>query len=236
MLWLAWVRRRRLRHVRPTQFWIGPSLVAVGGLLYVVGNAQLLEVLWHGGAVIVALGCALTVIGGNAARAFFPVLFVLAFLIPVPGTLRQQIALPLQTVAAVTSEQALTILGLPVDRAGNLLSINGERVTIAEACNGLRMGFALTLVSFAIAFGMPLRNYVRAILIVLSPITAIVCNVVRLIPTVWFYGYADQNIAKTFHDWAGWTTLLIGLVLLFGVIETLRWGMLPVHRFTLATR
>ena len=37
-------------------------------------------------------------------------------------------------------------------------------------------------------------------LLVLSPITALVCNVVRLVPTSLFYGYATAANAQRVHD------------------------------------
>jgi len=71
-------------------------------------------------------------------------------------------------------------------------------VTVAEACNGMRMVFALVLVSYAFAFSMPLRNGVRLVVLAASPLAAIVCNVIRLIPTIWLYGNARREVAGTF--------------------------------------
>jgi exosortase/archaeosortase family protein len=106
-------------------------------------------------------------------------------------------------------------------------------VAIAEACNGLRMVFALFLVSAAFAFGTPLRTFVRVILILASPISALFCNVVRLVPTVWLYG-SDPEFASTFHDVSGWLMLPLAFLVLMGIIRALRWALLPVYRYTLA--
>ena len=37
---------------------------------------------------------------------------------------------------------------------------------MAEACNGMRMVFALVLVSYAFAYSMPLRNTVRILVLI----------------------------------------------------------------------
>ena len=67
-----------------------------------------------------------------------------------------------------------------------------------------RMVFAFGLVVFAFAFSTPLKLSTRVILLALSPITALVCNVVRLVPTSLIYGYGSVGRAEWFHDLTGW--------------------------------
>jgi exosortase/archaeosortase family protein len=119
-------------------------------------------------------------------------------------------------------------------RIGNTLSLNNVDVQIVEACNGLRMVFALLLVSFAFAFGTPLRGYVRATVLLGAPLSAIVCNVVRLVPTVWLYAYHPGPLAVRFHDLSAWVMLFVSLLSLIGVIRLLRWATVPVMRYPLA--
>jgi len=230
---LVWIRRRRLRFCRPTGLWIGPVLVALGWLVHSYGDARMITAFWQGGAVLVVIGCVFSVLGLEMLKKFWPAVLVLGFLVPVPGGVRQDIAMPLQTATAVITEHTLLVLGMPIDRAGNVLAINGVDVAIAEACNGLRMVFALTLVSYAFAFSTPLRGYVRVIVIAASPLSAVLCNVVRLVPTVWLYGYAAEETADLFHDVSGWLMLFVSLLLLMGMIRALRWALVPVSRYTL---
>jgi len=231
--WLVWVRRGRLRRCRPGGGGLGLALVLAGGPLTMWGYHSAIYTFWYGGAVLVLVGAVLAVLGSDLAWAFAPALGVLAFLVPVPGTLRQQIALPLQTITAQVTQQIFDLGGIAVERSGNLLSINGVDVTIVDACNGLRMVFALALVSFAFAFGTPLRGYVRLVVLVLSPLSAVVCNVIRLVPTLWIYGYYNAW-AKGFHDVSGWLMLPLAFLLLMGIIRALRWALVPVQVFTLA--
>src|SRR5699024_5990557 len=101
------------------------------------------------------------------------------------------------------------------------------------ACNGMRMVFALFLVSYAFAFGTPLRNRVRAVIILASPLSAILSNVIRLVPTVWVYGYMNQALADDFHAFGGWFMLVASFLILMSIIWILRWAMIPVTRYTL---
>jgi exosortase len=232
--WMFWVRRLRLRHCPPTGTCVGPIIVAVGWLSYSIGYNFAIESMWHAGAVAIVLGAALAILGKNLLFRLFPAFCVLAFLVPIPGALRQQVSFPLQTASAAAAQVILETFGVAVERFGNLLTVNDVSVTVAEACNGMRMVFALVLVSYAFAFGLPLRNEVRIAVLIASPIAALVCNVIRLIPTVLFYAYASNDAATTFHDASGWLMVPIAFLLLLGAIRILRWALIPVTRYTLA--
>lgn len=232
--WLFWARRRRLRHFRPGASFVGPLIVLLGWVLYSAGDTFLIQSFYHAGAIIMAVGCVVTVVGAGLLKEFFPVLLALVFLIPVPASVRQQIAVPLQTLTAQVTAELFSLFGVPVERLGNTLSVNGNDIQIAEACNGLRMMFALALTMFAFAFGSPLWGYARALVLVATPVTAVVCNVVRLIPTVWLYGYHPTGFASTFHDVSGWVMLAVAFLMLLAMVRLLRWAMVPVTTYTLA--
>jgi exosortase len=232
--WMFMSRRVRLRLCRPRGMWVGPMLVALGWFAYVQGYNHAMQSVWHGGALLVVLGCVLSVLGKDVFFRFLPAFLVLVFLIPVPGGVRQAIANPLQAATAQITQTIFETIGIAVQRSGNVLQVNGRHVAVAEACNGMRGVFALVLVSYAFAFSMPLRRGVRALVLIASPVAALLCNVIRLVPTVWLYGFRSQKTADMFHDLSGWIMLPIAFLLLLGVIRVLRWAMVPVARFNLA--
>jgi exosortase/archaeosortase family protein len=123
---------------------------------------------------------------------------------------------------------------MEVQRHANLLTVNGHEVTIVEACNGMRMVFTLFLACYVFAFVTPLRGYVRAIVLALSPLVAVVANVIRLVPTVWMFGHAPKGVAQDFHTASGWFMLVVAFLGLMGIVKLLRWAMVPVAQFTLA--
>jgi exosortase len=236
MGWLVWVRRGRFRHCQPRGTFIGPLLVALGWAISTWGYRHAVQSFWHGGAVLVVTGCVLSALGWDVLMRFLPAFVLLAFLVPIPGMIRQQVAIPLQQATAQVTQVLFDICGLPVERSGNMLSINGTAVEIAEACNGLRMVFALVLVSYGFAFGEPLRNYARVLIVAASPLSAILCNVVRMLPTLWLYGYGPRTLADSFHNIAGWVMLALAFMMLMGIIRLLRWAYIPVAHYTLASQ
>lgn len=232
--WMVWARRSRLRFCTPSGTIVGPLIVALGWAASVIGYNHAMQSIWHAGAIAVVVGCILSVLGKNVLFRFLPAFVVLVFLVPVPSSVRQAIAVPLQTATAVVTQALLETVGVPIERSANMLTINGHNVTVAEACNGMRMVFALVLVSYAFAYSMPLREPVRLLVLAASPLAAIVCNVVRLIPTVWLYGYTHHEMATKFHDFSGWVMLPVAFFMLLGIMRLLRWALVPVSKFNLA--
>ncbi|HEY8746716.1 MAG TPA: exosortase/archaeosortase family protein [Tepidisphaeraceae bacterium] len=233
-IWLIWVRKSRLRTAVPGGAWPGTIMIAAGWFLWSFGYRDQFQSFWHGGAVIMCLGAILVVVGRDLLYKFLPAILVLAFLIPVPKTARIAIAQPLQEITASVTRSVAEVLGMEVQQRGSLITFNGTEVAIAEACNGMRMVFTLFLACYVFAFVTPLRGYVRAIILLASPVTAIVCNVIRLVPTVWVFGHATRDRAEMFHDISGWVMLIVAFLGLTGIVRLLRWAMVPVSPFTLA--
>jgi exosortase len=233
-LWLAWVRRDRLRYSPPRRTLVGPAVCLVGWGISRWGYLNGTEILWHGGALMIVLGAVLTVVGFEFVRQFLPAFCGLLFLLPVPGRIRHAIALPLQEVSARISEFFLMLFNVPVARDGNVLNISGHEVAIAEACNGMRMVAALGLVAFAFIYTVPMRSSVRLLILCLSPVIALLVNVIRLVPTALLYGYADKHTAEIFHDISGWGVLVVALAMLWGFLGLLRWIEVPIAPYAVA--
>lgn len=233
--WMFWVRRARLRRCQPRFQIIGLIMIIAGWMIYVRGYTEGYAALWHGGALLIVLGAFFSVAGTDLLLRFLPAFAVLIFLVPIPGFIRSEIALPLQKAMAQVSEFVFNdLFGYPITRSGNRLDMNNMPVTVAEACNGLRMVFALFLVSYAFAFGTPFSLLVRTIILAASPILAIFANIVRLIPTVYLFDTSRPGVAMQFHDLAGWVMVLVAFLLLLGVVQVLRWAQIEVSPYKLA--
>ncbi|HAI12553.1 MAG TPA: hypothetical protein DCM28_12675 [Phycisphaerales bacterium] len=231
-MWLGWVRRARLRLCRPTGQLLGVVMIAFGWGISSLGYYNGIEAFWHLGSLMIVLGCFTTVVGAEVIAYFLPSFVALLFLIPAPGMIRTWFSIPLQGLVARATQFIFEVVGVPVIRSGSLLSINEMDVTIAEACNGMRMVFALMLVSYCFAFSLPLRQYVRVLILLVSPICAVLCNIIRTVGAVWVYAN-HQESAELFHAVSGWVMLLAAFGLLLGMIRLMRWTLVPVTRFTL---
>jgi exosortase/archaeosortase family protein len=116
--------------------------------------------------------------------------------------------------------------------------INSHPVFIDEACNGMRMVFPLLLIAYGFAFGLPLRASIRWIIVIASPLVALACNVLRVLPLVWLQGQGPngQTWGNRLHDQSGWVMVPLAFLVLLGLIRLLKWAMLPVYRYPLASQ
>lgn len=223
ILWLAWLRRERLRRWAPRWTYAGSALVLVGWFVAWLGFTRSLLVVQQFGAILLVVTAALTVLGWEFFRRLAPSIVAMCFLLPIPGYVRQEISVPLQQITAYITAFVLDIVGFPVTRAGTILVINGQEVAVAEACNGMRMVSSLAIVSYAFVFSVPMRQWVRVFILLVSPLVAVACNVLRVVPSTLLYGYADHNLASLFHDLSGWAMLFVALGALWLMLATLRW-------------
>ena len=173
--------------------------------------------------------------GKQLITRFLPAASAALFLIPVPQRIRAEMAIPLQTSTAWIVDGVLDTIGVESRLAGNTLIVNGRSITIAEACNGMPMVFGLLLVTWAFAFAWPMRNSVRWLLLLLSPVVTLGCNVLRTVPLVWTYGTRSREAADWLHTYSGWVMLPVAFVVLLLVIRVLRWLDVPVERYRLAS-
>ena len=226
--YLVWLRRSRVRFVARRPSLLAVPVVASAVLLSWWGEQTDTRAAIHLGAIIALAACAIAMAGLEVVRQFFPAFLALLFLIPVPAEVRKWLAGPLQALAVTVTQEVLDVIGVSTERAGNSIQIAGRSIFVGEACDGMRMVFALALTFFAFVFSVPLRLNARIALLIAAPVVAIACNVVRLVPTALAYAYASAEDAERFHDIAGWLMLPLAIVLLFGLIRFMRWLDLPV--------
>lgn len=227
-VWLAWLRRTRWRLCRPEPSMLGPVAIAAGWGLMALGHERAIDLFRDFGALVVVGGAVFTLTGPSVFLRFAAAWGALCFLIPVPGRIRHVIALPLQEASARATQALLDLFAVPIEQRGNLLIVNGVEVAVAEACNGMRMVAALALIAYAFVFSFPMRAWARVLLLAVSPVVAILVNVIRLVPTTMLYGYSTPDSADTFHDLAGWGVLLLALAFMWLILAFLKFLELPL--------
>lgn len=229
--WLFWVRRTRLRYCRPGGRAWGLLIMGVGWGLWSLGYRRSAPTFYYLGPVLLAIGALVSVTGRDLLLKFLPAFVALCFVVPITPTRRHIIAAPLERYAAAWTQSVCGVLGLHVNRYGNLLIVKGTEVEVAEACNGMRQTVTFWLISYALAFSQPFKWYARLLLLLIVPAVAVGSNVVRLVPTVWMYSYGAGQTAQRFHDIAGWAMLIIGFAAIYGLLAALRWALVPIRRF-----
>ncbi len=226
--YLLWQRWGTVLNSPPRIGWIGPVLLGLGIFVWEYGYRYDFRVGDHIGAVLVLAGTVACITGDRFVLRLWPVFLVLAFLIPVPYTIRVAIAVPLQRANAAVAYEILSVAGLEILRYGSVLELNGQQIGVAEACNGMRSILAVLLVCYAMAFATQIRAWARLMLLLATPLIALSANIVRLLLTVLAYGFGSASTADTLHDLLGWATIALSFGFVWAVIALARWLMIPI--------
>lgn len=235
-LWLVWTRRQALEKRCPRPSVVGPLLIAAGWAASSYGYHTSGQTLWHGGVVIVLIGCVVSAIGLDLFRYFLPAVAALMFVVPAPGFVRKQLEGPMEIAAARGGKFLFDVLGMDVEMTTKRWAF-GEKyifrqdeldLFVSDICQRSQMFFVVFMVAFAFAFGGSVRSTVGRIVILLSvPALAIVCDLLRLVPLVWYYCQHPEAVNERYHRLIPWLLVPIAYSILWGAVALFHWVWSP---------
>jgi exosortase len=211
---IIWQRREELAAIKPRPNWWGLVLVLYGtAQLYIatLGAELFLE---RTAFVITAFGIVLTLGGPLLLRKMLFPLFLLFFMVPIPAVLYNQITFPLQLLASRLAGEGLTWLGLPVLREGNILELPQQRLSVVEACSGIRSLLTLAFLSMVYGHFFEKRSLVRVLLFLATAPIAIVANASRVTLTGVISEWRPELAEGFFHTAQGWVIFMVSLGML----------------------
>ena len=142
-LYFAYEKTPKLRRAKIEGSWWGVAILAFGVFALCIGVLGGLLTAARSGFVITLIGLVLLLAGKEVFRILlFPMAF-LFLMVPLPTTLVNIIAFPLQLVAANWAVSTLQSLGIPSLLEGNIIHLAHTQLFVAQACSGLRSLMAL---------------------------------------------------------------------------------------------
>ncbi len=221
--YIAWQRRDELLAVPRKTAWWGIGVLTWGALQSYIGWLGA-ELFLQRTAFLISLVGILLVMGGTALvrKLTFPLLLLL-FMIPIPGVVFNQITFPLQLFASQVAESALTVLNIPVLRDGNILELASQRLSVAEACSGIRSLLSLSFLSLVYAYFFDSRVWMRWVLLIATVPIAIIANAGRVTITGVLSEINPTLAEGVFHGMEGWVIFVIALVMLVGSHQFISW-------------
>jgi exosortase len=217
-LYFVWERRQKLAAAPLAPSVMG--LVLLGG-----GIAVLLAGLWGSELFIsrvallpVVAGIVVFLFGWNHLRILaFPIGF-LFLMIPIPAIIFNQIAFPLQMFASRVGEWAISAVGIPVLREGNVLILAHTTLEVAEACSGIRSLVSLITLGIVYGYFMDQRSWVRVLIVASAIPVAILANGARVAGTGMAAHWIGKEAAEGFfHEFSGWIVFLFAFVMILAI-------------------
>jgi len=213
-LFIAWQRRDRILALEYKPAWWGLGIMAWGGAQAYLGMLAA-ELFLQRTSFLITLVGLLLVLGGTALirELLFPLL-LLPFMIPIPTVIYNQLTFPLQLFASRVAETVLGWVGIPVLRDGNVLELASQKLSVAEACSGIRSLLSLTFLSLVYAYFFDGRVWMRWVLFFLTIPIAIIANAGRVTITGMLSEVNPELARGFFHSLEGWIIFMIALALL----------------------
>ncbi len=212
---LLWSNRSRLAVGAPS-LWALP-LLGLGALLAVPASLGASTTISRFGLLLSLAGCTLVFGGIPLLKAVRFPLALLLYTFPIPGVLYGEITLPLQLLASRLAEVSFELLGYSVLREGNIIELSNQKLSVVEACSGLRSLVTLSFFTAAYAYLLESRNWVRTLLFLAANPSAILINAMRITLTG-VLGKVNPAWTKgTVHDITGWGCFAIGFVIVLMV-------------------
>ncbi len=201
--YIAWQRREELLKLQWKPAWWGLGLLIWSGIQAFLGMLGA-ELFLQRTAFLEAIVGLLLVTGGTAAiRALAFPLLLLPFMVPIPTVIYNQITFPLQLFASQVAEYCLLLINIPVLRDGNILELASQKLSVAEACSGIRSLLMLTFLSLVYAYFFDKRVWMRWALFFCTIPIAILANAGRVTITG-ILSEIDTELAQgAFHETEG---------------------------------
>ena len=214
---IVWQRRVQILALDYQPAWWGLGVMAWAAFQGYIGTLGA-ELFLQRTSLLIALVGLLLVTGGTklVRELAFPLL-LLPFMIPIPNVVYNQITFPLQLFASQVAEFNLGMVGIPVLRDGNILELASQKLSVVEACSGIRSLLSLSFLSLVYAYFFDSRVWMRWVLLAATIPVAIIANAGRVTITGILSEVNPELARGFFHSLEGWIIFLIALVLLGGL-------------------
>jgi len=213
--YIAWQRKDELLAIAPKPNYWGLLLIAWGALQLFVGTLGA-ELFLQRTALLFTLVGALLVTGGTAVVRMlsFPLL-LLVFMIPIPRIIFTRITFPLQLFASSVAESALSLINIPVIREGNVLELaSGQKLSVVEACSGIRSLMSLTFLSLVYAYFFDSKKWMLWVLLAATIPIAILANAGRVTITGILSNSRSDLASGFFHSLEGFLIFAVAVALM----------------------
>jgi exosortase B len=210
-LWLLWRQRSAFRESGwPEHQGVGFVVLLLGLLFYIVGRSQSFYQLEVLSQIPVLFGLACLCLGARGVRRLaFPIL-LLVFVIPIPGSLADELLLPLKELVSRIVDDILHFAGYPIARNGVVLLIGPYSLLIADACSGLNSMIALSGIGLLyIYLSRTGSRWLELFLLASILPIALLANILRVLALVLITYYFGDEAGVSFHDKASYLEILV---------------------------
>jgi exosortase len=116
---------------------------------------------------------------------------------------------------------ALMLIDIPVLREGNILELPAQKISVVEACSGIRSLLSLTFLSLVYGYFFERRTWIRVALFLATIPVAIIANGSRVTVTGILSEVRPDLAEGFFHESTGLVIFFVAATILFIVHQAL---------------
>jgi len=215
-LYMIWHRQHIIREIPVRPSVNGIYIILLGMLVHIAGNVGSELFLMRFSMIITLAGVIIYYWGMSMFNALIVPVCYLIMMIPIPAIIWSKVAFPLQLFAAKISSEAISMIGIPVFREGNILHLSNTSLEVIDACSGIRSLTSLLALTGAFAFLTSLNMWKKWVLFISAIPIAVAVNVVRLTITGAMAAWVGPETAHGFlHDISGMIIFGTALILVY---------------------
>ena len=179
-LFFVWKQRSELLAAEHEPAAWGYPLIVVSALMLLASDFLGFRVVGEFSLLPMLYGVSAVLLGQKRTRLlWFPIAF-LVFMVPIPASLTQSVALKLKLLATQCAVVLANGCTLPMVRDGSFIHFNNDKLQVGEVCGGLRSLIALLAFGALMAYISKTRPWARVFLLAMSGPVAVLTNVLRI--------------------------------------------------------
>jgi exosortase len=222
--YIAWQKRDEILGQPFQPNYLGALIALWGSVQLVIGSLGAELFLQRTSFIIILIGGILLTCGWKVLKAAWLPVFLLVFMIPLPKVVYGQLTLPLQLFASQVAEQVLLLLNIPVLRDGNIIELATTKLSVVEACSGIRSLMSLTFIGVVYGYFFDTKPWMKWALLVGTVPIAVAANAARVTITGIIADRDPALVQGVLHTMEGWVIFVVDLVLLVMLHRLLDWA------------
>ncbi|BDC49533.1 exosortase [Bryobacterales bacterium F-183] len=220
---IAWQKREEILGQPWVPNYLGILVVLWGSVQLIVGSLGAELFLQRTSFIIILAGAILLTGGWNVLKACGLPIFVLTFMVPLPKVIYGQLTLPLQLFASQVAENVLLLVGIPVLRDGNIIELATTKLSVVEACSGIRSLLSLSFIGIVYGYFFDDKPWMKWVLLAGTVPIAVAANAARVTATGIIADSDPALVQGTLHTMEGWVIFVLDLILLVALHTAINW-------------
>ena len=207
--YMAWTKKEALKRIprRPSGW--GMVFLLWGALQAILGIAAQWVWVSRMSFLISLVGAIAVVFGWRIVKELTYPLCTLILMVAPPTFIFERLTLSLQLLASRMGEACLEALGYSVLREGNILEMVGIKLSVEEACSGIRSLMAIFFMCVLYNYFFVEGRWMRAFILAVAIPIAILGNAVRIVATGVASQYNPALVQGAAHEAFGYVSVVV---------------------------